>query len=801
MSELDTPTNSQRNMTRLYYILFFLLLPIAYVSAQTGNVKGQIFTSDGQVAEFVTVGIKELQTGTITDGKGNFRIRKVPFGKHTLYVQLIGYSAIEQQIEVRGETIVPAISLKENAQVLQEVLVKGNTNRFAQKESEYIARLPLKNIENPQVYNVVSKEIMQEQIVTDYKSAFKNIPGANSGVAHSSNGRYMNVTRGFNLGNAARNGLGTSSVAEIDPANLERIEAIKGPSGTLYGASLSTFGGLFNRVTKKPFETFKGNVSLTTGTWNLNRFTADINTPLNEDKTVLLRVNTALHSEKSFQDAGFSKTYLVAPSLSIKVNERLSVLFDAELYGRKGTNIYGNSITSTKVTASSMDQLRIGYKQSFTNNSVIASTRTQNLYSQVNYKINSQWLSQTNIGTSLVEFEFPALTLNTITDSTVTRNIWDQFTRQVATQIQQNFIGDFKIGNMRNRVVAGLDYSSVNYDFPNTRGAVYDTVNFVKPGKRYAAISINEIKNKVATAATNSGSAAKYNYLGAYVSDVFNLAKNLMVMLSLRVDRFDNDNSYTYSTNVSSGAFKKTALSPKLGLVYQPMKDKVALFANYMNGYQFVAPVNQPNGTVSNFKPQFANQMEGGVKLDVLDNKVSATISYYDIKVINQVRTDMEREPVNGNRFSIQDGNQTSKGLDFELIINPVNGLNILAGYAYNSSELMKANENVNGRRPTNSGAKNTANVWASYRLTSGAAKGLGLGAGMNHSGEQFVINNTTREFTIPAYTVVDATVFYDQPGYRIGLKLDNIKNEQYWNTALQPQTPRRFSASLTVKF
>lgn len=788
-------------MQKLSLTLLLLLCLTVSVFAQHAGIRGQILTSDGQPAEFVTVGIKELQLGTITDGKGHFRLKKVPNGVHKLYVQLLGYGAIEKTIEVDGETMLPAISLNEDAQALQEVLIKGNINRFASKESEHIARLPLKNIENPQVYNVVSKEIMQEQIVTDYKSAFKNIPGANAGVAHSSNGRYMNVTRGFNLSNAARNGLGTSSVSEIDPANLERIEAIKGPSGTLYGASLSTFGGLYNRVTKKPFETFGGNVSFTTGQWDLNRFTADINTPLNEEKTVLLRVNTALHGEKSFQDAGFSKTYLVAPSLLLKLSDKLTVLVDAELYGRKGTNIYGNTIASTRVTANSIDQLGIGYKQSFTNNSIIASTRTQNLYSQINYKISSEWTSQTNIGTSLVEFEFPALTLNTITDSTVTRNIWDQYTRQVATQIQQNFIGDFKIAGKRNRVVAGLDYSSVNFDFPNTRGAVYDTVHFLNPGKRYAAISINDIKNKVAGVTVNSGSTGKYNYMGAYVSDVFNLTENLMVMLSLRVDRFDNRGSYNYNSNATTGVYKQTALSPKFGVVYQPVKDKVSLFANYMNGYQFVAPVNQPDATVSNFKPQFANQTEGGIKFDILENKINATISYYSINVINLVRADMERDPVNGNRFQIQDGNQTSKGLDFELIMNPVNGLNVLAGYAYNASKLEKANENVNGRRPTNSGAKNTANFWISYRATAGSFKGLGAGTGINYSGEQFVINNTTREFTIPAYTVWDATVFYDQPKYRLGLKLDNIKNERYWNTSLQPQTPRRFSASITYKF
>jgi hypothetical protein len=48
---------------------------------------------------------------------------------------------------------------------------------------------------------------------------------------------------------------------------------------------------------------------------------------------------------------------------------------------------------------------------------------------------------------------------------------------------------------------------------------------------------------------------------------------------------------------------------------------------------------------------------------------------------------------------------------------------------------------------------------------------------------------------------VLDATACYDTPGYLVGLKPDNITNEAYCNTDLQPQTPRRFSVTLTVKF
>jgi iron complex outermembrane recepter protein len=79
---------------------------------------------------------------------------------------------------------------------------------------------------------------------------------------------------------------------------------------------------------------------------------------------------------------------------------------------------------------------------------------------------------------------------------------------------------------------------------------------------------------------------------------------------------------------------------------------------------------------------------------------VSATIIYYEIKVTNQVRSDVKRTPANGKRLTIQDGNQTSNGLDFELIVNPINELDVIDGYAYNSSKLVKANENVNGRPP-----------------------------------------------------------------------------------------------------
>ncbi|RXM56706.1 TonB-dependent receptor plug domain-containing protein, partial [Chryseobacterium sp. CH1] len=60
-------------------------------------------------------------------------------------------------------------------------------------------------------------------------------------------------------------GVPATTNGEIDPADLERLEVIKGPSGTLYGGAVTSFGGLINAVTKKPKDYFGGEASYLMG--------------------------------------------------------------------------------------------------------------------------------------------------------------------------------------------------------------------------------------------------------------------------------------------------------------------------------------------------------------------------------------------------------------------------------------------------------------------------------------------------------------------------------------------------------
>ena len=82
-----------------------------------------------------------------------------------------------------GESVtLPTITLQQDSKALKEILITGSINGFAKKKTDYVARMPLENLENPQVYNVVTKELLKEQVVVNYQEALRNAPGVLTSV-------------------------------------------------------------------------------------------------------------------------------------------------------------------------------------------------------------------------------------------------------------------------------------------------------------------------------------------------------------------------------------------------------------------------------------------------------------------------------------------------------------------------------------------------------------------------------------------------------------------------------------------
>lgn len=774
-----------------FYFTFLLLFSSAIAFAQTGTIRGTVKTSDGQPAEFVTIGLKGTGKGTTVNQKGNYQLNRISPGNYTLTASFIGLMPQSKDITVAaGQTTEADFILSENNEQLQEVVVNGaRANKFADKKSGLVARMPLANLENPQVYSVVTQALLKEQVATSISQAASNITGAAPATFPA--GGFAITSRGFQTGINARNGMETVATRSgLDIGNIERIEVLKGPSGTLFGANISSFGGVVNLVTKRPYETFGGSASYTTGSFGLNRISADVNTPLNTEKTALLRINTAVNRQNSFMTNGHNNTTLIAPSLSYQVSDRLKLTADLEYFNTDQTRIMYTRVTPAS-GITSPDQIPLAYNKSLYLDDANALTNSNKLFLEAKYKLSDNWTSTTlySFVTEDVKQSYQYYP-TWISPTRVERSVllYGPMHNNY-TNFQENINGEVKTGPLKHKILLGVSYRYYNGDFYYTATPAtkfIDTLDVTKNINPVGKAKIDQYLNNYGTQ-TPFGVSDQFT-TSAYATDVISFNDRLFAMLSLRFDHYDYKG---YTSPTVSNPYTQNSVAPKLGLVYQLVKDQVSLFGNYMSGFQNVAPANQPDGTLFVIKPVFANQSEGGLKTEAFDKKVNLTVSYYYTKIANATRTDAKG-------FTFQDGQQVSKGVDAELITNPLPGLNLLMGYAYNNNKIVKTTNPALEGNMAAAAPERIANWWASYKFQR-LLKNVGIGFGGNYVSRAFLTTDNT--YSLPHYTVLNAGIFYDQPKWRFDFKVNNLDKQKYWDLSGAAQPLANIAANLTIKF
>nr|WP_294875527.1 TonB-dependent receptor [uncultured Pedobacter sp.] len=805
--------------------IILLLFSVSLSFAQTGNIDGSVKTSDGKPAELVTVNIKGTGKTALTDKKGAYQLKNIKTGKYILTATFIGLAKQEQAVEVKsGETVSVDFVLNENSDQLQEVIISSrNTN----KVTAAVAKMPLKNLENPQVYSSVSSEILKQQAISNYDDAMRNIPGIArtwESTGRGGDGASYFALRGFEAQPSLINGLPGLTSGNLDPASVEEIQVMKGPSGTLFGASFYGYGGIINTITKKPYYEFGGEVAYNLGSFGLNRVTADVNMPLSKTEKIAMRINTAYHTENSFQDAGFKKSFYIAPSLAYEVNDKLSfqVLTEILQEERAAPPVFFNTNRDTTLIFKNLKELNLNRNLSFTSNDLTIKNPRYNLQGQMLYKLSDQWTSQTVVSRGNVKsdgyYTYIWDDAYLKTGGANRDNYFDQYFHKEqqttnTTDIQQNFNGDFKIGSLRNRVLIGLDYYTRNVIDNGSAWALVrqvtpqnSEVEFDKDGKEIPPVYLTQalVDNALADAGAGSRANIKNSISSAYVSNVLNFTPSLSVMASLRMDYFNSKGDLKDTED----DYDQLVLSPKFGVVYQPILDKVSIFANYMNAFFNVNPrevfdENNVSQGVKSFKPEQANQWEVGVKANLFSDKLFATFSVYDIRVANRV--------YDTPTSAMQGGKTGSKGFDLDLSANPFPGFNIIAGVSHSRIKVLKGNTgeptdfyNELGRAPGGQGPQDLANLWATYKFGYGKLKDFGVGLGGNYAGIYKVIDNSaTGVFELPSYTLLNASLFYNSDKYRFTFNMNNLTNEDYYigYWSVNPQKPRNFAASFAYKF
>jgi iron complex outermembrane receptor protein len=258
--------------------LLVLALPLL-VGAQdkpiiNATVSGKVVNSvTNDVLVGATVTIKGTTNGGVTNENGEFSLitgQKLPF---TLLVSYTGYFKKEQVISESNVVI----KLEQNTENLGEVVV---TSRRRAESAQNIP-IPVSVIggaraEDAGAFNVnrLKELIPSVQLYTSNpRNTGINIRGLGSPFGLTNDGLDPGV--GFYVDGVY---FARPAAATLDFIDIERIEVLRGPQGTLFGKN--TTSGAFNITTRKPSFTPGANFELSYGNYNYVQAKASITGPI-----------------------------------------------------------------------------------------------------------------------------------------------------------------------------------------------------------------------------------------------------------------------------------------------------------------------------------------------------------------------------------------------------------------------------------------------------------------------------------------------------------------------------------------
>lgn len=649
---------------------------------------------------------------------------------------------------------------------MEEVIVT------AQKREERL-------IDTPQSVSVLSANELAKIGATQFRDFANTVPGLSFVTAGAGNTQVSmrGVTIGQDLG--ATVGIyvdeapyGSSQVFAFGPYlaldvglfDIDRIEVLRGPHGTLYGAS--TMGGLIKYVTKRPdTEQFAGDVragisSTERGDINYNVATA-VNLPIVADKAALRASAFQSH------DGGY-------------INNVAS--------GREGANrsdIYGGRVDLLLTPIEPLELRLTGFAQNIardgeaTADYTFSGARPLGSLNQ-NRLFDEPFGQQFRLVSGTVGYDFGPTSLTSIsTYQTVRTNLTWDISGTFAPLLNMFGFGPFSAVGNPNR--SKVNKFSQEVRWASEGGGVAEWVlgGFYTREKSELGTEflLRDLSGNPAPNTLFTYRAPTLFEEQAIFGDVtWRLASQFDVTAGLRYAR--NDQEFTQFGSGAFGFNLPTRESDEDVVTYLAsaryhVSDRATTYLRYATGYR---PGGPNIATIATAEPTFDSDKlksyEAGFKAETGNRRLAIDLAGYYIDW-NNIQMSVN---VGGfTSYLNAPGGASVRGAELALTGRPTTGLALSGAFSYQDAQLDEADANLGGakgeRLPNVPRFMTTLN--ADYDF-SGARLRPTLGATVRYVGERrssFDASTSFRQYRLPEYTAVDL---------RAGLKLRNIETQLY---------------------
>ncbi len=263
-----------------------LVLQIIFIAmgftalAQTASISGKVTDANQEAVVGANVFLENINKGTTTNVDGNFELPQLEAGTYQLSITYLGYETFRTDVTL-GEGENKAI----NATLLESSVSLSTITVSAQKREQSIQDVPI-------ALTSFGGQFLQRTNITEYDAFSDYVPGLQIQIQSVNNPGV--VIRGITSDDGDsrieprvsvfQDGVSISksrgSVVEL--FDIERIEVLKGPQGTLFGRGAQI--GAMHIIQNKPNNTTSGQVRV--GFGNFEQFQAQgfFNTPLIDQK-------------------------------------------------------------------------------------------------------------------------------------------------------------------------------------------------------------------------------------------------------------------------------------------------------------------------------------------------------------------------------------------------------------------------------------------------------------------------------------------------------------------------------------
>lgn len=707
-------------------------------------------------------------------------------GKKTFYLSLLA-------LAVHPLTAAAAESHDSAAQ--QEMVVDATTDNTSDEQHDYAVKttragtkMLLTPRDVPQSVSIVTQQRMQDQDLENIDDVLNNATGISAQQIDSERSQYY--SRGFQITDFAYDDIPTSigdawnyGDATEDTAIYDRIEMVRGATGLMTGAGDP--GATINMVRKHAdSKTFTGNLSASYGSWNKQRYVADVSGPLNATGSVRGRVVAGYQDQDSWLDR-YNKT-----------KKFLYAVVDADITDHTTLSLgwdYQQTNTDNPTWGGLPTWYSNGARTHYDRSTSTAADWTRytidsrKVFANVIHNWDNGWTLRFNGTHGEQTFNDKLLYLMGYPDNStgLVDSGWGSKDRGKRTvdSFDSFASGPFELLGRQHQLVAGVSYSRQHNATYSQNGLMTNE----QVGSFSDGWNGNATEPQWDEWYLNADDIVRQK--SAYTAARFSLADPLSLIIGARYTK--------YSTSGSSGNMRKYNITPYGGMVYD-LTESLSAYASYTSIF---SPQLKRNAEGAWLSPVTGKNYETGLKADWMDGRLTTHFAIFRIEQENTAEA-LNNVYVNGSSEQAYRSTKgaVSKGAEFELNGAVTDNLQLTFGatrYVARDSE---------GRY--NSFAPQTQlKLFTRYRLP--VLPELTLGGGMNWQNR--VYNDATgpdgetHRLYQGSYPLVDLFARYQvSKQLAVQANVSNLFDRDYYtylsDSAVYGE-PRNISVSLAYQF